>query len=308
MDDPFFTNQDNDEIDSSLRGKYKNSWVEESFNFEKDTERQVAVKTTNNYLGCIIENKRLKIVFTCMFFGLLFLFSRIFYLQTIKGEEFRSEAEGNRIRISSIPAERGVILDSFNNELVQNIPSFTLSVIENDLPKNNKDRIEVMKRLSEVSGKSEEELRELFAKYRDFSYQSLVLKENLDYQTALELYLENVDLPGVVLESTTKRKYLNIDVLSLSHILGYVGKLNYEELQSNQAQGYIPSDIIGKIGLEKSYEEILRGIYGKKEVEVNAFGRELNTLTEDAPIPGKNIVLSLDLEAQKKLEIGRAHV
>jgi penicillin-binding protein 2 len=130
----------------------------------------------------------------------------------------------------------------------------------------------------------------------------------LDYETALKLYIENANLPGILIEKGTKRLYPNrapdetYGTLRLSHLLGYLGKLNEDDLFSLKDKGYLSTDNLGKTGLEKSYEEILRGTYGKKKVEVDALGREQNVLAEDPPTPGKNLVLSLDVEAQVKLE------
>jgi len=88
----------------------------------------------------------------------------------------------------------------------------------------------------------------------------------------------------------------------LSHVLGYIGKLNQEELDELYPDGYLPSDLIGKTGLEKNYETELRGKYGKKRIEVNALGKEQSILAEEAPLPGIHLELSVDIEMQNALE------
>ena len=85
-------------------------------------------------------------------------------------------------------------------------------------------------------------------------------------------------------------------------MLGYLGKLNEKELAELHTRGYLPSDYLGKSGLEKEYEGVLRGKYGRKKLKLILGGREQNVLAEEAPAPGQNLVLSIDLEAQNKLE------
>ena len=136
------------------------------------------------------------------------------------------------------------------------------------------------------------------------------MKDNLDYETALSLYIQNADLPGIVIEKGTKRLYRTAGadigatstVMSLSHIIGYLGKISENELSNNSSAGYLSSDSIGKTGLEKQYESVLRGTYGKKKIEVNALGREQTVLAEEAPTPGDHLILTINLEAQEKME------
>jgi penicillin-binding protein 2 len=130
----------------------------------------------------------------------------------------------------------------------------------------------------------------------------------LDYDTALTLYIENATLPGVRVESTSERSYYGGSVssspslLSLSHILGYVNKLTDTELDDLRNSGYLLADKIGRVGVEKTYETALRGVAGRKKIEVNSLGREQSVLAVDPPLPGKDVILSIDVAAQKKME------
>lgn len=294
--------------DANLDGKYSRNWVEESFNFEGQSGKQVPISHTNNYLGTSISRKTVIILTVLVGLGLSVLFGKTFYLQILKGNYYQGLAEGNRIRLRPILAERGIIYDKFHNELVQNIPNFSLNLVPQDLPRNNEKREEIINKVVELSGIPKEQITDLLNKYRFYSYASLVIKENLDYESALKLYIKSSQLPGISIEKGSKRNYIHDGVsasssLSISHLLGYLGKLSEAELENLKGQNeYLPFDNIGKTGLEKTYEADLRGKYGLKKVEVNAIGHEQNVLAEEPPYPGKNLILSIDFEAQKKLE------
>lgn len=292
----------------SLSGKYKYVWVEESFNFENPFNRQKPVSATDDFLGLSVDLKKIKILFFIILFGLGAVFGRLFYLQILKGNENRFLAENNRVRLKPIPAERGIFYDREGRELVQNVPSFSLSIVPQDLPPEKSRREEIIKAISAVSGVPEQNIQDLLKRYGSYSYESLIIKENLDYESALNLYIQNSELPGVLVEKGTKRKYLSGQeaeenkVVSFSHILGYLGKLDNEEQTEKIQEGYLSFDSLGKAGLEKYYEKDLRGKFGWKKIEVDAEGRQQAVLAEEAPEPGKNIFLTVDADAQRQLE------
>ncbi len=292
-----------------LSGKYKYSWVEESFDSSGFTDDLPAATHSRNYLGKSIGNSSIKLLTIVLVVGLTLVGARLVQLQLMSGDYYRELAERNRIRQVPIPAERGIIYDRFERQLVQNIPSFTLSIVPQDLPRNAGESLAVVARVAELSGVPEAQIDDLLRRYSTASYQSLVIKENLDYDTALSLYTQNADLPGILIESGTKRFYFNrsakaapSSTLSLAHLLGYIGKISDSELAELQAEGYLLADYIGKGGLEKVYEPYLRGTYGTKKIEVDALGREQNVLSVEAPVAGQNLILTIDLEAQTALE------
>lgn len=292
-----------------LPGKYSNSWIEDSFDFEKPVGKQIGLSQTKNYLGTSITDKKILWLSIIMMVGLTIIFGRILYLQVIKGDYYRSLAEGNRIRLEPIPSQRGIIFDRNHNELVQNVPEFSLAMVPQDLPKDVVQRETVIDDTVKLSGVPKQQITDLLKKYGSYSYASLVIKENLDYETALKLYIESAQLPGIVVEKGSKRKYaINNDLsaatssLSLSHLLGYLGKINDTELTAFKDKNYLLFDNIGKDGLEKTYESALRGTYGTEQVEVDALGHEQNVLAENSPEPGKNLILAIDAEAQVKME------
>lgn len=292
----------------ALGGRYKTAWVEETFSFENKDSDSASLSQTNSFIGTSIRGKRISILFIATTLGAFIIFGRLFFLQIIQGDYNRLLAEGNRIRLKPIPAERGIFYDAFYRELVQNVPSFSLSIIPQDLPRDEAKREEVISRITLLSGVPEKNIYELLKKYGSYSFESLTIKENIDYESALNLYIQNADLPGFQIEKGTKRAYLvgqkenKYDLLSLSHLLGYLGKLNEEDLVKLREAGYAPLDNIGKDGLEKIYESELRGRFGRKKVEVDALGREQAVLAEESPQPGKNLLLTIDAEAQSELE------
>ncbi len=289
----------------NLSGKYKKSWVEESFDFDSRSQRQIPTAHTKTFLGSSMSGKRVNFLFY-LILGIFVVFTvRLIGMQIVQGDKYRLIAEGNRVRLRPIPAERGIIFDKFDRELVQNVPNFSLSVVPQDLPRNAVERYEIIKKISEMSGVPQTDIEEIINKYKFYSYESLVIKENLSYETALKLYIQNADFPGILIEKGTKRHYLldeTTNTLSLSHLLGYLSKLNETELEKLKTYGYLPSDYIGRTGLEDVYEKELRGQYGRKKIEVNALGKEQTVLAEEPPSPGYNLKLTIDLEAQSQLE------
>ena len=305
IDQEPFKNLEGSKSEGRLAGKYRHAWVEESFDFEMGA---APAPEKRNYLGTSITAKKIKIFLGVIVICLVVIYSRIFYLQIVKGSAYRLLAEGNRLRLRPIIAERGIIFDRFKTPLVENVPSFSLAIVPQDLPPAKEARQKIISQISQISGVAGDYIQEILKRYGSYSLESLVIKENLDYDSALKLYINSANLPGVLIEKGTKRHYLSGEKIavgapfSLAHVLGYLGKLNEKELAELHTRGYLPSDYLGKSGLEKEYEGVLRGKYGRKKIEVDTWGREQNVLAEEAPAPGQNLVLSIDLEAQNKLE------
>lgn len=307
-DDPFII-QEGRLSDSELNGLYRHRWVEESW---AATGENGAGTPLKEFLGISVSPWRLKLFGCLVALGLMLIFGRLIYLQAGQGEHYRQLAENNRLRSKPILAERGIIYDRNFTPLVANIPIFSLLLVPQDLPKEPVQREEVLQKISALSGLPLEELKEKITDTQTASFRSISLRENLDYQTAMLLTIKSADLPGVNLDRGYNRLYsytnsftvtstpIKKSLSSLAHLLGYMGKLNKDELTLNK--DYLPTDYIGKTGLEKSYENILRGKYGLKRVEVDALGKEKNTVTETPPEVGKSLILSLDFNYQQKLE------
>lgn len=231
-------------------------------------------------------------------FSLLFL--RHIHLQVVQGAYFRHIAEKNRIRILDVQAPRGMIFDRNMNSLTENIPNFVVELVPIDLPERDSEEfLRVLNFASSISDMTEEELMNIYRDADPWSYEPIILKENLTYEEAISAKLKSENLPGIVIDTQSKRYYLNEGVESISHILGYLGKISPEDLLDPY---YRLTDKIGKSGLEASYEEVLRGQRGREQVEVNALGKRLKILASQNPIQGDSLILTIDIAIQQKLE------
>ncbi|MDD4271370.1 MAG: penicillin-binding protein 2 [Patescibacteria group bacterium] len=239
----------------------------------------------------------------------LFLFmgviiARAAWLQVVKGGYYYELAEGNRIRVERLEAKRGVIYDREGRPLVRNSANFLLYFVPADLPKDSLARQAIIQRVSEnLENLKPEDILNLLSKIEPGSlesYQPLFIADNIEYDKAMMLYLESDNMPGVVITNKTRREY-NLYSLSLSHVLGYTGKINDKELVKFGSE-YLPIDYIGKSGMENFWENEMKGTNGKKQIEVDALGKEKKIINQEAGEDGHNLVLSIDVELQKKLE------
>jgi len=278
-----------------LKSGYRLDWVEEAF-IKKESSKEIVGENFNLA-------KLPKISLILLFF-LLIIFSRTAWLQIIKGSYYYDLAEGNRIRIERIEANRGIIYDRNYRPLVRNVANFLLYFVPIDLPKEANKRNKIITRVSQIlKDMSAGDIEQILEKVRLGSlesYKPLFITDNIEYEKAMLLYLESANMPGVVLSNKTRREY-NLSSLSLSHLLGYTGKINELEL-AEFGEEYLPIDYIGKMGVEYFWENELKGINGKKQIEVDALGKEKKIINLEPADDGHNLVLSLDIEIQKRLE------
>ncbi len=248
-------------------------------------------------------NKIFKINLALLLF-FCFIIGRAGWLQIARGSYYYELAEGNRIRVERLEAKRGVIYDRAGRPLVRNSANFLLYFVPADLPKDKLEQRKIIQKVSEnLSGVNTDEIINSLAEVKAGSlesYQPLFIADNIDYEKAMMLYLASDNMPGVIITNKTRREY-NLFSLSLSHILGYTGKINENEL-TKFGKEYLPIDYIGKAGVENFWENEMRGINGKKQIEVDALGKEKKIITQEAGEDGHNLVLSLDIELQKKIE------
>lgn len=244
-----------------------------------------------------------------LFIAIAVLLSRVVYLQGIRGTHYLAAAEENRIRIHVIPAKRGLIYDRSMQPLVTNATSFALNLLPNDLPRQPIERDRVVQSIATLAKLPVEDIYATLDEYKKYSFEALTIQEGIPLETALRLQIASADLPGVRIEASTERSYVNLHAPvttstphSLAHFIGYVGKLTKKELEEKYNLGYTPADRIGKTGIESSYEDFLRGTYGRRKVEVDVTGRERLVLAEEPPLPGRHVVLGIDLEWQRVLE------
>jgi penicillin-binding protein 2 len=237
-------------------------------------------------------------------FVLIFLAygARLFSMQILSGELYRSRAQDIARRTTLIPAQRGEIYDrNFNQPLVHNTDSFAVNITPAEVPREKMSAL-----IDSVAGilrMSRDEIeRKIPAQYY-YLYQPIEIAVNVPYADIAAL-AERVDsLPGVSWNSKPVRNY--VDPGSLSHILGYVGDITREELTMLYNRGYQQGDIIGKAGIERQYDEILRGKEGRETRTVDVRGRRIvgpeNSIRE-SPEMGKNLVLTIDRSIQTLVE------
>ncbi len=227
----------------------------------------------------------------------LTLLIQLLRLQISQGNFNKILAEGNRVRIREISAPRGLMIDSKNQVLAENAPSYNLEIYPLDLPKSPDEREEFFEKLSEVAGIPKEEIAVKVNQKGILRSEPLILKENMDRDTAMILEVKIQGLTGAGVAKKPIRQY--VQVSGLGPLLGYVGKVSQEDLK--KYPHYKPSSEIGKEGLELYYEKMLKGTPGIKEVEVDSHGREQRELSESEALPGNNLILSLDSALEKKL-------
>lgn len=228
----------------------------------------------------------------------ILLFAQVFYLQVIKATGSRTLALGNSIRPRGILSSRGVIFDSSGNWLARNKPSFALGVYPSDIPKKNLDRLVFYQKLSEVSGISIEEIRKKIENAGLSSIELAIIKPNLPREDALILEEKITGIPGVVVDKRAVREYRSD--AGLAHILGYTGLISEEELKVSPDK--LMNEEVGKTGVEKNYQNYLRGIPGIDQVEVDSKGKVIQVLNSSRqPVAGNNITLNVDLALQQKM-------
>lgn len=287
----------------SAAAKAKGKW------FEVDSFTENKPQGINHPLGILVNQKIINTWLVVIILGILVLVGRTAYLQLIRGNYFLAVAEGNRLRILDIKATRGVIYDRQHNLLVENIPSFSLAVIPVDLPKQEIERQKVALALAEISDKSVAEINQTLRENLVYSYQPVAIAENLTQDQAILTQILATHFTGVILKTDSTRHYLTTaEQPSLSHLLGYGGKIEKDKTQDYLAAGYSIDDYIGKSGLEFYYEKELKGINGREQVEVDATGVAKEILAFQKPVAGQNLILTIDPELQKQTELSLRRV
>lgn len=229
----------------------------------------------------------------------LLLFVYLWYLQVIKGTELRQLSENNRIRIREIAADRGMLLDRRGRILAHNRPSFDVLLIPEDIQSNP----EVLRKIGELLRLSEEEMNE---KMKDLkrrqAFRPIRLKSDIDWESLAILESNRIHLPGILIDVRPRRAYQYGPFAS--HLIGYIGEVDENELNQMKGKSYRMGSMIGKYGVECEWETYLKGMDGGRQIEVDAMGREIKPLRSLEPFPGNNVVLTIDLDLQKAAEEG----
>jgi penicillin-binding protein 2 len=225
---------------------------------------------------------------------LTLLMLRLFKLQILDHEHFTTLSRDNRVRLEPLPPNRGLIYDRNGVLLAQNLPVFSLEII----PERVADLEQTLSQLGEVVTISERD-RERFQTLRRQRrrFESLPIRVRLNEEEAAHFAVNRYRFPGVTLQAKLLRDYpLGA---ATAHVLGYVGRINKQELQQLDPSAYSGTSYIGKTGVEQYYEPVLHGTVGVQEVETNVLGRSIRTLRSTPPVPGSNLYLSLDARLQQ---------
>jgi penicillin-binding protein 2 len=225
---------------------------------------------------------------------------RLWYLQVDKGSEMRLMSEQNRVRLVRVPAARGVVYDRHGEILVDNRPSFDVVFVPEDA---RHDRHQVLATLARHLGEEDAALRQdARAGAKRPPYQGIVLRRDLDWAGVVALETHQIDLPGISLQ-VAPRRYYPYGPLA-AHLLGYVGEVSQRELEQAGAgeAAYRSGDLVGKAGLERAYDEVIRGEPGGEQVEVDALGRRVRVLDHVGDVPGHTLTLTLDRDLQDVAE------
>ena len=250
---------------------------------------------TQKKLEVPVQEKLVYIIFGIFILLAILVFGRVFYLQIVQGKSLAALSENNRVRIQFISAERGVIYDNNLKQLVFNSPAFDLICDKRDLLALSLDNVKEIEEIAGIISKDPDVLKK---EIEESSRSQVLVYENIPQQTLVLLKTKINDLPGFEIVENTVRDYIEGPLLS--HLMGYLNKINKSELESYE--NYSISDYIGRNGVEKSYEEILRGTPGIVEIEKDVFGRKKGETIKSEPEAGKSLVLYLDLGLQKKLK------
>ncbi|MFY0676590.1 MAG: penicillin-binding protein 2 [Neptuniibacter sp.] len=239
---------------------------------------------------------------------LMVLVVRLFYLQVVEHERFSAISEDNRVQLQPVPPNRGLIYDRNGVLLADNRPSYSVTILKEeveDLEQTLADLQDLIPITDREIGRFKKRLRQ-----RRRSFESVPVRFRLTEQEIATISVNYHRLPGVRVEAELIRHYPFGE--TLVHAMGYVGRINEAELKRVDERNYSATHYIGKLGIEKFYEDKLHGEVGFQKVETNARGRVMRVLERSDPKPGSDLVLHLDLRLQqiteKLLEGRRASV
>src|SRR6185295_15687667 len=245
--------------------------------------------------------RRLTIAAGLVTIALFGLFGRFFYLQVVQHRHYQTLAETNRIAIVPIVPNRGVIRDRNGIVLAQSYSAYTLEIQPARI-KDLEQTIDALAEVVEIQPRDRRRFKKLMDESK--SFESLPIRTRLTDNEVARFAVNRYRFPGVEIKARLFRQYPYAELAS--HVVGYIGRINDRDLTRIDEWGdtanYKGSDYIGKVGVELSYERELHGTTGVEEVEVDAGGRAVRTLSRAAPTSGNNLRLSLDIKLQEAAE------
>ena len=222
------------------------------------------------------------------------LLGRMMYLQLWRGEYYTKQSDGNRLRQSRIIAPRGLVYDKDGKELVNNLPGYAVV-----LQKQSDYKPETLEHISQLLDIPIVDIKKKIKESRNY-YEPILLKNNVSQEMVTKIEEQRRYMPEVMLSVQPIRNYPYKELAV--HALGYVGEVSSYEIAKGLFKNVTQGSIVGKSGLEKSYDKILRGEDGSFMEEVDVAGNVVKHYDSVQPVPGKNLQLTLDFRLQKALE------
>jgi len=240
---------------------------------------------------------RLKVFAALVAFMFAALTTRLWFLQVLAADQNRDAAKQNAVRLLDIPAQRGRILDDKGNLLVRNRRSLVVTVNKQEAGSHLEDELY---RLSELLGVPAKELSARVEDPRYYVYQPVPVEAGVGKRIDFYISEHESKFPGVEVVAEPVRVYPEGSLAA--HVLGYLGQISPQQLKDQAFAGYRPGDEVGVTGVEAQYERFLRGTEGIVKYRVNSAGQNLGQIGEQQPVPGQDVVLTIDTEAQKIAE------
>ncbi len=241
-------------------------------------------------------NRKLNFIIIVMGLAMAGLLGRLFYLQMVLGDKYGKIARFNIVRSTLLPAPRGEIRDRNGKSMAYDVPRLNICAVISEIEDVNI----FSKKLAPLIHFSSDKIIKIIEKHKDLPYNNTVIKPTVDTETMMKVAEIQGDLPGLHFEVQPVREYPGKELAS--HLLGYVGEITGEDLKTPRYREHLQGDIVGKDGIEKYYEQYLRGRYGERKDLVNAAGRVIRKMDERKPRPGYNLYLTLDKDLQEKCE------
>jgi penicillin-binding protein 2 len=223
-------------------------------------------------------------------FLLVILLGGLFYTQIVQGVYFADLSENNRIRLQTVPAPRGKILDTNGKILAGNRPSYNVTLTPRDFDKAYSSWLEQLLKLDTGSV-----LKKVTDK-RINPFVPILLQQDVAKEVVFQIQESKPNLTGVAITVQGRRTYPYAD--KVAHLTGYIGKVSREEYKQGDGK-FLYNDTIGRMGIESLFDDVLRGENGGRQVEVNARGEVIRVLSEKPPTPGENTTLSIDMDLQE---------
>ena len=264
--------------------RFFNTPTHESFRDKKAERNLFARRTLVAFLGILLLT------------GVLF--TNIYQLQIVNFDTYQTRSNGNRIKLLPLPPTRGLIYDRYGKLLAENLTFFGLYIV----PEKTENLDRILDELRYIVGLTDNDI-ENFKKERrrGTRYTPILLKPNLTEEQIARFAVSGYQYPSLDVRPYFKRYYLYGEIMT--HILGYVGKINDKDVErlkkDEKFANYSGSNDMGKLGIERYYEDELHGTTGFEEVEINNRGKVIRKLREQPSVAGKSIYLTIDLELQR---------